>query len=82
MRYVRDLINIDMKQFSSDARQLPWHLVFEEKDVKLKLQIFYNLITGVFDIHAPLNMIKLNKRMPEWFTFNNQEMLKIKNKIQ
>lgn len=78
--YRRDIKNINLNKFELDASNTDWNQILTVNNLNEKVQIFNNLIIKLFDIHAPIQKIKISKNRCPWITANIRLMMRIRDK--
>lgn len=72
--------NFNYQSFSSDLISLPWYNFIRQSNIDLKLDIFNQFITSLFDKHAPLKQSRITKRRAPWLTPNLKLIMKERDK--
>ena len=69
-RYVqiRDFKNLNYNNFLLDLNSMSWHDLYYTVDLDTKVKIFTQNIVGLFDQHAALRIIRVNKPSAPWLT--------------
>lgn len=62
----RNFNNIDMNSLLADAHLMPWHQILFENDVDVMVNTFSNLITALYNRHAPLVTKRVTKKPAPW----------------
>lgn len=72
--------NFDLDVFLADLYSLPWYDVIIENDIDEKIRIFNNLLSLLFDRHAPIKERKVSKPKAPWLTDNLKLLMKQRDK--
>lgn len=75
----RSYNNFDLEQFNFDASRIAWGNIKCIEDIDLKIDIFNQAITSLFDVHAPVCTIKTKRNFKPYVTYNIKKMIKIKD---
>lgn len=65
---VRDFKHLNVSQFYSDLKSLPWNIIFELDDIDSKVDFLTDNIKTLLNIHAPLRTYKITKSYAPWLT--------------
>jgi hypothetical protein len=73
----RSFKNFDQDKFFNDLNRCPWDSIEETNDIEHKLEIWYNLLTGVVDKHLPTKTKRVKRtKQPEWMTHDILECMR------
>lgn len=64
----RDFKNFNNDRFANDLHNLPWHTIIEASDIDNKVAIFNDMIINLFNVHAPLRVVRVTKGKAPWLT--------------
>lgn len=64
----RDIKNVKDDVLLADAARIPWHQISDLTDIDEKVNKFTDLVTELYDKHAPLKRIRVTKRPSPWLT--------------
>lgn len=78
--YRRDIKNINLNRFELDACNTDWNQILTLNNLNDKVEVFNNLIIKLFDMHAPIQRIKISKNRCPWITANIRLMMRIRDK--
>lgn len=78
--YTRNIKNINMSEFDNHAGRADWNRVFTIENIDDKVEYMENIITRLFNIHAPLRKIRLTKKFNPWVTSNIKLMMRMRDK--
>jgi len=79
LRMFRDYRFFDFNIFNQDLITLPWNDIIYIEDIDEKVNLFNNLLTALFDRHAPFIMRRFNKPFKPWHTENINFLMKRRN---
>lgn len=65
---IRDFRVFDGGLFLEDLRRMPFNIIFTLSDVDLKLSFLNQCIIDLFDVHAPLRVVRISKNRSPWLT--------------
>lgn len=74
-RFYRCFKNISSIEFQSDLRSWPWHNIFYAPSVDEKVSLFNLYITQLFDLHAPVQLINVNRKKTLPYITDNIKLL-------
>jgi hypothetical protein len=71
-------INIDALRY--DAKALSFDAIKDTNGVNVKISLFNEEVSSLFNQHAPLKSVTSKRAKPEWLTHNISEMIKARRK--
>lgn len=77
----RDFSKFDKQAFNIDGLTLPWYLVHEEESLDAKVAIFTNLVTQLYDRHAPLKISRVTRPPAPWLTDEIRNLMKDRDAV-
>lgn len=72
----RDFKNFDYTKFCGDLVITPFQNIINIPNIDDKLKIFNDLIISLFNKHAPVRTVRVNKRKCPWLTYPIKLMIK------
>lgn len=75
----RDFKNFNNDSFLQDLNNLPWHTIIESNDIDNKVVLFNDLIINLFNIHAPIRVVKATKSKAPWLTDTLKLLMKYRD---
>lgn len=72
----RNFKNFDLNLFLADLHNLPWFNIISENDIDIKIKLFNDFISYLFDIHAPVKQVRVTKPRAPWLTSNLKLIMK------
>lgn len=76
----RDFNNFDQELFTEHLSQTPFNDIFHLHSINDKVQVFNDYLLLLFDIHAPLKTVKVNKPKVPWLTDTIKSMMVVRDK--
>lgn len=71
----RNFSGINEEHFLADAKKIDWSPVMDAESTDEQLYIFNTIITGLYDIHAPLRRIKIKHQPAPWLTTDIKSLM-------
>lgn len=78
--WYRNYHDFDLNKFARDAVRIQWDIINNIDDLNLRTECFNQAILSLFDVHAPLSVIKTKPNYQPYITYNLKMMIKLKNK--
>ena len=76
----RDFSNFNILDFHEDAAKCKWSDITQYDDIDKKVEVLSNIITEVFNKHAPIKQKKVTKRKVPWVTENVKLLMKLRDR--
>lgn len=64
----RDIKNMNNADFLADLHRMNFQPIFEAGDVNVKVDLLNQIVTSLFDFHAPIKTVKISKSAAPWLT--------------
>lgn len=71
----RSFKNFNQPNFEYDLLNIPWHRIFQERNIETKIELFNQFIIELFDAHAPMIEVRATKPKAPWL---NDEIRRLK----
>ncbi|KAJ1519220.1 hypothetical protein ONE63_011174 [Megalurothrips usitatus] len=62
----RDFKGINVESLIADAREVPWHHVYDCNNCDTKIELFNKYLLDLVDKHAPVKKLKVKNNQPPW----------------
>ncbi|KAG5869787.1 hypothetical protein JTB14_004864 [Gonioctena quinquepunctata] len=81
-RYItfRDYKHFQLSLFLADLGEVSWNTIYTLQNVDEQVEYFNRELINLLDAHAPLRKIKVSKPYSPWYTYNIQQMTKLRDK--
>jgi len=79
VRTFRDYRFFDLNNFNHDLINLPWNDILYIEDIDEKVGLFNNIISDLFDRHAPFTTRSFNKPFKPWYNENVHFLMNRRN---
>ena len=76
----RDFRNISTSELLNDAFTAPWPSVYHQYDINSKIAALNQIITDIFDKHAPMKKVKAKRPPTPWFTKEIKLLMKSRDR--
>lgn len=76
----RDFKHFDYERFLTDLQSIPFQNLLWLDNIESKVELLTLYITTLFDIHAPLRVVRVSKPKAPWLTDNIRRMIKERDK--
>lgn len=77
----RDYKHFNIDDFHSDLLSSPLHTIYRASDTDKKVATHRETLLRLFDLHAPLKTIFVNKPKTPWITDNIKFLIKLRDKV-
>jgi hypothetical protein len=78
----RNFMKINVENLLRDVDSAQWSLVYDERDIDCKVEIFNTILTEIMDNHAPLKTKTFKHSSAPWMNDCIREHLKIRNRLR
>ncbi|KAG5882418.1 hypothetical protein JTB14_021687 [Gonioctena quinquepunctata] len=80
-RYItlRDYKNFQLPPFLADLGEVSWDTIYTLQNVDEQVEFFNRELITLSDAHAPFRKIKVSKPYSPWYTYNIQQMTKLRD---
>jgi hypothetical protein len=79
-KHIRCFAKINIDELRYDAKALSFDAIKDTNDVNVKISLFNEEVSSLFNQHAPLKSVTSKRAKPEWLTHNISEMIKARRK--
>ncbi|CAG4960700.1 unnamed protein product [Colias eurytheme] len=79
---LRNFVGIDLSQLSVDAKLCDWQSVVDAVSIDGKINLFNNLVIGLYDKHAPSRPVKRKHTPAPWLSPDLKSLLNKKNRAK
>ncbi|KAG7296539.1 hypothetical protein JYU34_020328 [Plutella xylostella] len=76
---LRPIKDIDLSKFNKDLDTIRWDLVISVSCVNDMVNLFHELLTQLFDFHAPIKSLTIRDKPMPWLTSNIRKMMECRN---
>nr|CAI5838597.1 unnamed protein product [Callosobruchus analis] len=78
----RDFSNFDEAAFLEDLNAIDMSYIFRNSNIDEKVDIFMGVLMSLFDTHAPIRTVRVNRLKAPWLTYPLLQILKEKDKLR
>jgi hypothetical protein len=79
-KHIRCFSKINIDELRHDTKALSFDAIKDTNDVNVKISLFNEEVSSLFNEHAPLKSVTSKRAKPEWLTHNISEMIKARRK--
>jgi hypothetical protein len=79
-KHIRCFSRINIDELRYDAKALSFDAIKDTNDVNVKISLFNEEVSSLFNQHTPLKSVTSKRAKPEWLTHNISEMIKTRRK--